>query len=57
MFPKSVAVITRFFSHLMPAQIFTMLVLQEGVMAPLHRDSHNVPGSKNLLVSLIPCAE
>ena len=26
-------------------------------MAPLHMDSHNAPGSENLLVNLIPCAD
>ena len=26
-------------------------------MAPLHRDSHNAPDSKNLLARLTPCTE
>ena len=60
MFPKSTAVVTRFFGQLMPPHSFTTVIvqLQEGVvMAPLHRDSHNAPDSKNLLVSLTPCTE
>ena len=57
MFPKSTAVITRFFGQLMPLHSFTTVIVQEGVMAPLHRDSHNAPDSKNLLVSLTPCTE
>ena len=54
MFPKSIAVLIRFFAQLMVSHNFTTAMLQEGVMAPLHRDSRNAPGSKSLLVSLIP---
>ena len=57
MFPKSTAVITRFFGQLMPSHSFTAVIVQEGVMAPLHGDSHNAPDSKNLLVNLTPCTE
>ena len=57
MFPKSTAVITRFFGQLMPSHSFTTVIVREGVMAPLHRDSHNAPDSKHLLVSLTPSTE
>ena len=56
-FPKSLAVIIRFFAPIMTSRSFTTVVLQEGVMAPLHSGSHNVRDSKNLLVSQTPCAD
>ena len=57
MFPKSTAVITRFFGQLMPLHSFTTVIVQQGVITPLHRDSHNAPDCTSLLVSLTLCTE
>ena len=38
----------------MPSHKFSSIIVQQGVVAGLHRDSNNAEGSKNLLVALNP---
>ena len=46
--------ICKFFKHYMPAHTFTSVILQQGVVTSVHRDSRNAEDSSNLLVSLTP---
>ena len=41
-------------NHYLPSHTYTSVILQQGVVISLHKDSHNEEGSCNLLVSVIP---
>ncbi|CAE7489935.1 unnamed protein product [Symbiodinium natans] len=53
-FQYATALICRFFRRYMPSHKFSSIIVQQGVVAGLHRDSNNAEGSKNLLVALNP---